>query len=107
LRDLGALEAALDRARNRFPYEVSDIVTLGAAYAVALVRAHAFSDGNKRTAFVVAALFLERNGFRFNGPEAEVVMQMIALAAKRVSEASFTTWFRTHSASNRSRGRRG
>lgn len=106
IRDACGLESALDRPRNRFVYEKCGVPTLGATYAIALVRAHAFVDGNKRTAFVAAALFLERNGHDFTGPEAEVVMQMIALAAKTVTEATFAKWFCSWSSPRRQRSRR-
>ncbi|HQN51718.1 MAG TPA: type II toxin-antitoxin system death-on-curing family toxin, partial [Phenylobacterium sp.] len=63
LRDEGLLESAMARAANRFHYEgVTDVCELAATYLVALASNHPFVDGNKRTAFLAAALFLALNG---------------------------------------------
>jgi death on curing protein len=41
---------------------VTDAAVLAAAYAFGVIRSPPLLDGNKRTAFVAAVLFLERNG---------------------------------------------
>ena len=62
VRDDDALEAALARARQQWTYEpTSDLASLAAAYAFGLARAHPFSDGNKRTAFITMMTFLGLN----------------------------------------------
>jgi death on curing protein len=63
LRDLGLLESALARPRNAFAYGEEDIVVLAVALMAGIARAHAFEQGNKRTAFAVMRLFLEANGY--------------------------------------------
>ena len=62
VRDAGALESALARPRNLAAYERPDAAALAAAYAYGLARNHPFADGNKRTAWVVARVFLAING---------------------------------------------
>jgi death-on-curing protein len=51
-------------------------------------------DGNKRTGFLAAALFLEINGERFKATEEEVVLRTLALAAGAEGEAEFAEWLR-------------
>ena len=64
VRDEGALASALARPQNLFAYgTAANIAHYAAAYAFSLARNHAFTDGNKRTSFVVTDLFLARNGY--------------------------------------------
>jgi death-on-curing protein len=63
VRDLGLLESALARPRNAFAYGEKDIVALAVALMAGVARAHAFEQGNKRTAFGAMRLFLQVNGY--------------------------------------------
>ncbi len=94
IRDLGALESALGRARNKWEYEGADLALLAAAHAFGIARNHPFVDGNKRAAFVAMMLFLRRNGVRFAPPQAEATTIVLALAAGEVSEESLARWIR-------------
>jgi len=58
---------------------------------------HPFHDGNKRTAFVAAVMFLESNGCRFRAPENEVVVQVLALVERRSTRDACAAWRRTSS----------
>lgn len=94
-RDENALEAALARPQQKHHYEPdSDLATLAAAYAFGLARARPFNDGNKRTAFLTAMIFLGLNGKDLDATEAEVVQMVTALAAGSLSEASLAEWLR-------------
>jgi death-on-curing protein len=62
VRDAALLESALARPRNRWGYGEDDRCALAAAYAFGIARNHPFVDGNKRTAWVFARLFLALNG---------------------------------------------
>jgi len=64
VRDLGTVESALARPQNLQAYGNPDTVDLAAAYAFGLARNHGFHDGNKRTAWIVARLFVADNGTR-------------------------------------------
>ncbi len=75
---------------------VPDVVTLGAMYAVALVRNHPFFDGNKRIGLIALELFLQRNGYRLTATDAECVIEILALAAGERSDENFTAWVRAH-----------
>lgn len=95
VRDDNGLEAAFARAPQKWHYEPeSDLATLAAAYAFGLAKAHAFNDGNKRTAFLTAAIFLGLNGKDLAATETEVVQAMTALAAGSLTESAMATWIR-------------
>lgn len=63
IRDVALLESALARPQFLYDYGEHDVFQLAAAYAEAIARNHAFIDGNKRTAFQCADIFLWRNGY--------------------------------------------
>ena len=94
LRDQGMLESALARPRNQAAYGNPDAAALAAAYAFGLVRNHPFTDGNKRTGWVTARLFLADNGYRLHFDPADAVRTVEALAAGKLSEAELAAWFR-------------
>jgi len=60
------------------------------------VRNHPFIDGNERTAFVCAELFLVLNGHSLAADDADRVATMLVRAAGDLSEATFATWPRRH-----------
>jgi death-on-curing protein len=95
LRDPAALEGALARPRQLAAYGTPDAADVAAAYAFGIAKAHAFVDGNKRTAWVVSRLFLADNGRRLDFERAEAVEAMVGLAAGALSESGFATWLRT------------
>jgi death-on-curing protein len=96
IRDLGAVESALARPRNLAHYGEPDAAALAASYAFGLARNHGFLDGNKRTAWVVARLFLAANGVRLRVDPADAVRTVEALAAGTLSEADLADWVRRH-----------
>lgn len=58
------LHSALARPLNAFVYGAEDLFSLAALYAEGILRNHPFVDGNKRTGYNAAALFLLANGYR-------------------------------------------
>jgi death on curing protein len=94
VRDEGALQSALARPRSLAGYGDPDAPALGAAYAFGVVRNHPFVDGNKRTAWVLARLFLQLNGASLEFREAEAVLVMLSLAAGEIGEEELAGWFR-------------
>ncbi len=99
LRDAGGLESALNAATNRLNYETEDLGKLAATFAYHLSQAHAFVDGNKRIAAVVAELFLKLNGAKLNATNDEIAELYLAIAAGELSrdevEEKFAGWFET------------
>ena len=96
LRDPGLLDSALARARQLCAYGKPDTCDLAAAYAAGIIRNHPFVDGNKRTGFLSAYLFMAENGLQLTVPEVEVVQIVILLAASEIDEAAFAFWLREH-----------
>lgn len=94
VRDKGAVESALARPQNLEVYGDADAAALAAAYAYGLARNHGFADGNKRTAWVVARLFLADNGYRLRFDPADAVKTMEMVAAGALEEAQLGEWFR-------------
>jgi death-on-curing protein len=96
VRDAGLLESALARPVNSWAYGTDDPASLAAAYAFGVARNHPFVDGNKRTAWVLARLFLTRNGHTLRFTPADAIAAMLALAAGELSEEEMADWFRGH-----------
>lgn len=96
VRDQGALESALGRPVNQWTYGEDDLCALAAAYAFGIARNHPFTDGNKRTAWVFARLFLRLNGQSIAFTPKEAVEIVLALAASELSEDELADWFRGH-----------
>ena len=94
VRDAGALESALARPRNLAAYERPDVAALAAVHAFGLARRHPFANGNKRTAWVIARVFLAINGRRLEFDPPDAVRTMETLAAGTLSESELATWFR-------------
>lgn len=98
VRDEGLLESALGKPLNLFAYgEGPSIVKLAASYAFGIVRNHPFLDGNKRTGFAAAAVFIETNGFRLTATEADATLATLALAEGKLSEPDYEFWLNEHS----------
>ena len=96
VRDSGLLQSALARPLNLVAYGEADASTLAAAYGFGIARNHPFIDGNKRTAFVCAELFLALNGYVLTALDADCVSTMLALAAGELPEADFAAWIKTY-----------
>lgn len=90
LRDRGLLESALARPQNAFAYGEEDIVALAVRLMAGIAQAHAFEQGNKRTAFVALRLFLHPNGFDLAIDDSEAWAEpVISLIEHRSTEEDF------------------
>lgn len=99
IRSADALDAALARPQQRWSYgQLSSIPQLAAAHAEAIVRAHPFVDGNKRSGFLVAVVFLGLNGFSFHASNESVVLMIQRLAAGELPWEELEEWLTDHSA---------
>jgi len=97
VRDQALLESALARPQNLYAYGSPSIVEMAAAYAFGIVKNHAFVDGNKRTGFVAAVLFLEHNGYSVFASEPDVTAATLAVASSQMSEEQFARWLEANS----------
>lgn len=94
VRDAAGLDSALARPVNQWAYGENDLCALAAAYAFGIARNHPFADGNKRTAWVFARLFLRLNGQAIAFSARDAIAAMQSLAAGELSEGELADWFR-------------
>ena len=94
LRDAGMLDSAMARPRNFAEYGEPDVAALAASYAFGIARNHPFIDGNKRTAWIMARLFLLANAVEIAFDKVDATNTVIALAAGELSEDELADWFR-------------
>ena len=96
--DLGLLESALDRLRNRRAYgPATDQFVLAASLCVGIAKNHPFVGANKPTALLATRAFLFLNNQRLEPQEADEVVTMEALAAGELNEAQMADWLRSYS----------
>jgi death on curing protein len=100
VRDAGLLESAMARPEHLAAYGEPDVAELAASYGYGIARNHPFIDGNKRTAFVAALLFLAFNHYSFQASDSDKVIVMLKVAAGEITEAEFATWIRNNSKLN-------
>lgn len=93
-RDAGALESALARPQNLVLYGDPDAAALGATLAFGIARNHPFIDGNKRSAWVAARLFLRLNDIAIAYDKADATVMMQQLASGDLTEDEVAAWLR-------------
>jgi death-on-curing protein len=96
VRDHGLLESALAKPVNKWGYGENDLCALAAAYAFGVARNHPFTDGNKRTAWVLARTFLVLNDCQLAFDREEAITTVQTLAAGELPEEELALWFRDH-----------
>jgi len=97
IRDPGLLDSALARPLNLWAYASPTLFELAASYAFGVVKNHPFVDGNKRTAFLSAYLFLRLNGWRLIASHDDAVRMVLSLAAGDLDEFEFAQWLESNS----------
>ena len=76
------LASAPTRPRQLYHYEeVEDISALAVRLMMAVVWAHPFEQGNKRTGFMAAEIFLDANGWLLDIPDFEDIADLVIEAA--------------------------
>jgi death-on-curing protein len=101
VRDVGLLESALAKPQNLFSYGSPALPGMAASYAAGIILNHPFFDGNKRTGFMVAAVFMELNGLLLTAAEESVVENTLALAAGKLKEKEYAAWLKANSQKRR------
>lgn len=92
IRDEGLLDSALNRPKHLFSFSRPTLFQMAASYAHGVVKNHPFLDGNKRTGFMSAYIFLGVNGWSLEAPEEEAVLETLSLAAGETSEEAYAAW---------------
>ena len=101
--DEDKLESAVFRAQNLSNYnEEATIYDLAASIGWGIANNHAFVDGNKRTTFVIMAVFLQINGIVLTASEVDVVNIMLAVASSQISQEQLSNWLRESSSKSNS-----
>jgi death-on-curing protein len=100
-RDGRLFDSALSRPQNLAAYGlpdggVPDVADLAACYGCGILRNPPFMDGNKRTGFVAAELFLRLNGWMLMADDADCVLTMLKVAAGDITQDDFAAWVRQH-----------
>lgn len=99
VRDVSLLESALAAPQQTFGGEFlhPDTLSQAAALLRSLALNHPFIDGNKRTAFLSAVVFLELNGWVLRVPDKEAVRFMARLPSDKPTLKDIKTWLARHS----------
>lgn len=100
IRDIALLQSALAQPKvtvgRKFVHK--SVFDKAAAYGFHLCKNHPFIDGNKRVAFVLMDLFLQRNGWEIVANEEDAYSLMIDLSSGKVSKIELSSWLKNHSA---------
>ncbi|WP_307233298.1 type II toxin-antitoxin system death-on-curing family toxin [Pararhizobium capsulatum] len=96
LKDENALESALSRPINKHGYGEADIFVLAAAYLYGIVRNDPFSDGNKRTGFLAAYVFLLIHGQSLEIDQGTAILFVLGVAAGEITEDNAANFLRDH-----------
>ena len=92
IRDVGLLSSALARPHHLVSYAEPTVFELAAAYAFGIIQNPPFVDGNKRTGFLVAYIFLLLNGWKIIAPEASAVTAVLRVARSEMDEPGLALW---------------
>ncbi len=87
----------MDRPRNLVAYHPeATLHLLAALYGVAVAKAHAFIDGNKRIAFAVMVAFLKAQGQMLDATEAAATETMLDVASGAMDADDLHAWLLQH-----------
>jgi death on curing protein len=96
LRDLDLLRSAIAMPETTFDGEFlhPSVFEMAAAYLFHLARNHPFVDGNKRTVFMCALVFLGLNGERLEADPDAIYALVDGIARGNVDKAEASVFFR-------------
>jgi death-on-curing protein len=104
LLDKGKIESALHTAfyPGSEPFQHGSIAMLAGALCFYLTKAHAFQDGNKRTATYAAVIFMQSNGwdlqFDDNSEDehSELTKIVLGTTSSEITKEKLMEWFEAH-----------
>lgn len=97
VRDEGGFLGIVDRPRSGFGGQeiFPDVFSKAAAYLHGFATTQFFHDGNKRTGFLSATVFLEIHGHHWLGPDVDAAEAfLLRVAANEVDELGVAEWLR-------------
>ncbi|MCL4538405.1 MAG: type II toxin-antitoxin system death-on-curing family toxin [Bacteroidetes bacterium] len=99
IRDRNLLESALAQPRVTVGGKLAHktIFEKAAAYGYHVCKDHPFIDGNKRVAFVLMDIFLQRNGWEIVAREEDAFSVIVDLSSNKLSKTQLASWLKKHS----------
>jgi death on curing protein len=95
LRGLASLDLSVQAPKNVAYFQDGDVFEQASAYACSIVQNNPLMDGNKRTALVVALVFLEVNGITDHEYNEPLLLQaMLYLAEGKMTADLFAQFLR-------------
>lgn len=95
LRDPGLLDAAVGRVRTAMGYVDLDTIEAAAMLCHAVLKSHAFVDGNKRTAYGALVMTLAGAGLRLEADDEAIAEMILRAAAAPDDHRTIDAWVRT------------
>ncbi len=113
IEDFGGSHGVRDEGRLKSVVEAPKLVAFGvsqyntvfdkaAVYMRNIIGDHPFTDGNKRTAVTVAAIFLMRNGYVFGTSPLELEDFTVNVVTKKYTVAEISEWIAANTKKARS-----
>lgn len=98
VRDAALLDSAVAMPKQGFAGAFAHPIPFGmaAAYAFHIGKNHPFVDGNKRTAFIAAAVFLRINGWDLLADDNDAAEQFLAVATGVQTKEGLGEWLAAH-----------
>lgn len=102
IRDKGLLESAVARPQASFGGKdlYKGIYSKASALFHSLLLNHPFLDGNKRTAFIAADLFLQENGFIITADDDECERIILDVINKIRNDKDLAEWLKNNTVHN-------
>lgn len=99
VRDQGLLFSVAERPKTTLMGQemFADVFAKSASYLEALATYHVLTDGNKRTALVVTAIFLRANGYSLSAPDDGTVAFMVDVAQQKKEFKEIIAWLKKNS----------
>lgn len=99
IRDFALLHSAIERPKASFNGKLlyPTVFAKAASILQSLCLNHAFTDGNKRTAWGVTKRFLWINGYQLHVPSHEAANFLVHVDSHKPSILAITKWLRQHS----------
>ncbi len=99
VRDVGLLKSIAHKPQSQFGGKelYTGVFKKAAVLLESITNYHVFIDGNKRTAFTIAARFLYLNGYEFTPTNKDAEKTVLKVATKKISLAELEAWLKKNS----------
>lgn len=94
--DPTSIQSALARPRQAAHYENADLIRQSATLCFGLIKNHPWLGGNKRTATMLVAEFLFRNGYKVTALPPAIIAMVLAVEADQFGVDKIEAWYRQH-----------